>query len=555
MKYLNLKYTPLFLLVSLFSCTSKEVSSDKKIFRYNEVGSISSLDPAFGSNLSNVWAVTQLYNSPLSFNEKMEVEPSLAKSWEISEDGKTYTFTVRDDVVFHDHKIFKGGVGRKCTAKDLEYTLRRVCDTTSVYNQGIWIFKDKVLRNNKGQLSDTCFIATNDTTLKVYLDHPVPYFLQILCMPFCYVVPHEIAEHYGEDFGRNPVGTGPFKFDTWDEGNTLVFTKNEKYWRKDEKGKSLPYLDAVEVSFISDPTQSFRAFQLGYFDFESRLNEAVLDEVLYPDGSVREDIQSKFKIFKGPYLATDFLGFQLDAKSEVYAKDQNSPFLNADFRKALSYAVDRKRIVALLRNGLGIVGENGVVPKAMPYYDASKVKGYHFDPNMAQEHLKKSGFKASELKGLKITLAKQNQALAEFLTKTWKEVLGVDIAIDLNEGKVCLDLAETGRINFFKMGWLADYPEGENYLTLFYGPNFAPTGPNRAHYKNSRFDALYKSSIKVENPLERGAIYQEMDSILMEECPIIALYYGQILAVINPRVKDFRLDPMNTLNLERVDFQ
>jgi peptide/nickel transport system substrate-binding protein len=387
----------------------------------------------------------------------------------------------------------------------------------------------------------------------MYLDHPVPYFLQILCMPFCYVIPKEIAEFYGEDFGRHPVGTGPFKFQVWDEGNKMIFVKHENYWKKDQKGRAMPYLDGVEISFISDVSQSFKAYQLGYFDFVSRLNESVLDEVLYPDGTVKKEISDKYTIFKGEYLATDYLGFQLDKTTEVYKNDQQSPMLNADFRKALNYSVDRKRIVTLLRNGLGIVGESGVIPPAMPYFDAKNVKGFSFDPKKAQEYLTKSGIDPKKVKGLKLTLATQNQALAEFLTKTWKEVLGVEIAIDLNEGKVCIDLADNGKVNFYKMGWLADYPDGENYLTLFFGKNFTPEGPNRSHYKNATFDQLYQKSITVNDPTERGRIYEQMDALMMEESPIIVLYYGQILALINKNIKNFYLDPMNLLILEKVE--
>ncbi len=553
MKQLNF-FIGVIILMLLISCNKEATKGTKKIFRYNEIGTINSLDPAFATSLPNVWATSQLFNTPLAFNEKMEVEPCLAKSWETSPDGKKYILHLRNDVFFHDHPMFKAGKGRKSTAYDLEYSLERVCDTTSIYNQGIWIFKDKVLKDNNGFISDTCFKALDDTTLAIYLDHPVPYFLQILCMPFCSMIPKDLATQYGEEFGRNPVGTGPFAFDTWDEGNTMVFTKNKQYWKKDASGVQLPYLDAVEISFISDQSQCFRAFQLGYFDFVSRLDESVLDDVLYADGTIKEEISAKFNVFKGPYLATDMLGFQLDKNAEVYKDDQNSPFLNPDFRKALSYAVDRKRIVTLLRNGLGIEGKNGVVPPAMPYYDATKVKGIEYNPERAQLFLKKSGFKPAQLKGLKITLAKQNQALAEFLTKTWKEVLGVDVSIDLNDGKVCLDLAETGRINFFKMGWLADYPEGENYLTLFYGSSFSPEGPNRFHYKNKLFDDLYAASISVKEAKERGEIYEKMDAIMMNDAPAIVLYYGQILALMDKKVKGFKLDPMNTLLLERVDF-
>ena len=537
------------------SCTEQGQISDHKVFRYNEIEIISSLDPAFATFLPNHWVVNQIFNSPLEFNNELEIQPSLAKKWEILDSGKTYKLTMRNDVFFHDHELFEDGKGRKMTAYDLQYTLRRVCDTTSIYNKGIWVFKDKVLKTNQGLISDTCFLAKNDTTILLYLEKPVPNFLQILCMPFCFVVPHEVADSLGKSFGQNPVGTGPFCFDSWDHGNKLIFKKNDGYWKKDKKGRQLPYLDAVEVSFISDDNQSFRAFQLGDFDFITRMNEYVLDEVLYSDGTVRESIKNEFNVLKGPYLATDYLAFQTDPKAKIYENDPNSPFLNLDFRKALNYSVDRKRIVTLLRNGLGIEGENGIIPPAMPYFNSTNVKGYSFDPQKAQEHLRASGFKPEELKGLKINVAKQFKDLSQFLVKTWKENLGIDIAIELQEGKVLIDASQHGTINFLKLGWLADYPDGENYLTLFYGPNFSPGGPNRTHYKSPEFDSLFDHALTVNDPYERGEIYEKMDSLMMTESPIISIYYGQILALTAKNVKNFHLNPMNSLVLEEVDLE
>lgn len=536
------------------SCESPKSSDGHKVFRYNETGTISSLDPAFATYISNTWAVGQMYNAPLEFDEKLQIKPSLAKKWEVLEDGKTYRLTLRDDVKFHDHKRFPNGVGRTCTAHDMEYSLKRICDTTGIYNKGIWIFKDKVLKDHRGMISDTCFKALNDTTLMIYLERPVPYFLQILCMPFCYVVPADLAAYYGKDFGRNPVGTGAFQFHSWDEGNALIMTKNPHYWKRDQAGKALPYLDALEVSFLSDVNQSFRAYQLGYFDFATRIGESVIDEVLYPDGSIRQEVSTLYDVVKAPYLSTDYLGFQLDSKAEVYTdSEKGSPFLNLDFRKALNYAVDRKRIITLLRNGLGLEGNHGFLPPAMPYFHSQNVKGYQFDQKLALEHLKASGFDPQKVKGLKLTVAKQYKELAEFLSKTWKEVLGVEVEIQMNEGKVCIDLAETGRISFFKMGWIADYPDGENFLTLFYGPNFSPSGPNRTHFKSSQFDALYRKAAKVNDPNQRGAIYEQMDAIMMEQSPIIVLNYDQILMLKNKNVKGLYLDPMNSLVLEGVD--
>lgn len=546
-------FIPLMALVVAFcACGNESELSDKKVFRYNETEILSSLDPAFATFLPNHWAVNQLYNAPLEFNEKLEIEPCLAKSWEVLDSGKTYRLHIRDDVFFHDHELFKNGKGRKMNAYDLQYTLRRVCDTTDIYNKGLWVFKDKVLKTDRGFISDTTFLAKNDTTFMVYLERPVPNFLQILCMPFCFVVPEEVAGVLEKDFGRNPVGTGPYKFGSWDNGNKLIYLKNENYWKKDASGESLPYIDAVEVSFISDESQFFRAYELGYFDFISRMNEAVLGDVLYPDGTVREEIEQKYKVIKSPYMATDYIAFVLDEEAEIYQERPDHPMLNLDFRKALNYTVDRRRIVTLLRNGLGIAGESGIVPPAMPYFDTKKVKGYSFDPKLGQEFLRKSGLKKEDVTGLKLTVAKQYKDVSEFLVKTWKETLGIDIEIELKEGKVIIDESRNGRLSFCKQGWLGDYPDGENFLSLFATESFAPAGPNRSRFSSLKFDSLLEVTSLENDPVVRGKIYEEMDQIMINEAPVIVLYYNQIIGLTTKQVSGFNLDPMNGLYLERV---
>lgn len=538
--------------IVLSGCDSEVQTSEKKVFRYNETEILSSLDPAFATFLPNHWAVNQLYNAPLEFNEKLEIQPCLAKSWDVLDGGKTYRLTIRNDVFFHDHKLFKNGKGRKMTAYDLQYTLRRVCDTTDIYNKGLWVFKDKVLKTDQGLISDTTFLAKNDTIFMVHLEKPVPNFLQILCMPFCFVVPKEVAGTLEKDFGREPVGTGPFKFGSWDNGNKLIYLKNENYWKKDSSGMQLPYLDAVEVSFISDESQFFRAYELGYFDFISRMNEAVLGDVLYPDGSVKEEITEKYKVIKSPYMATDYIAFVIDKEAEIYQDRPNHPMLNKDFRKALNYTVDRKRIVTLLRNGLGIAGESGIVPPAMPYFDTKQVKGYGFDPKLGQEYLRKTGFKKEDFSGLKLTVAKQYKDVSEFLVKTWKETLGIDIEIELKEGKVIIDESRNGRLSFCKQGWLGDYPDGENFLSLFATKSFAPSGPNRSRFSSAKFDSLLELTSLENDPAVRGKIYQEMDQIMIDEAPVIVLYYNQIIGLTTKQVSGFNLDPMNGLYLEKV---
>ncbi|HRP61239.1 MAG TPA: ABC transporter substrate-binding protein, partial [Vicingus sp.] len=163
---------------------------------------------------------------------------SLALGWEISEDGKEYTFYIKNDVYFHHHDLFKDGKGRKVVAEDFVYSFNRIIDS-KVASPGAWVFNNLDF-NEENKYAP--FVAVNDTTLKIFLTQPFPPFLGILTMQYCSVVPHKIVEHYKNDYSSNPIGTGPFQFKMWDEGNKMVFVKNDNYFEKTAKGEQLPYI-------------------------------------------------------------------------------------------------------------------------------------------------------------------------------------------------------------------------------------------------------------------------------------------------------------------------
>ena len=200
------KYFITFLFIILiFSCKENKDHSDRTIFRYNESKGIATLDPAFTKSQVLIWPTNQLYNGLVQMDNNLNIKPSIAKEWEISDNGKTYTFTLRNDVYFHDHKNFPNGKGRKVIAKDFEYSLKRIINPKTA-SPGAWIF------NN---VKENGITALNDSTLQIQLKNPFPAFLGLLSMQYCSVIPKEIVESFGNDFRNNPVGTGPFQFKMW----------------------------------------------------------------------------------------------------------------------------------------------------------------------------------------------------------------------------------------------------------------------------------------------------------------------------------------------------
>ncbi|MFM7901996.1 MAG: ABC transporter substrate-binding protein, partial [Bacteroidota bacterium] len=189
------------------SCTdSSQNHNGKTVFRYNEASGVSSLDPAFARGQADIWACNQLYNGLLQMNDSLEVMPCIADSFEVSEDGLEYRFKLRGDVFFHDSHVFPSGKGRKVIASDFKYSFNRILDPSTL-SPGTWVF-NQVLRDSSGKPSFSCL---GDSIFIIRLAKPFPAFAGLLTTQYCSVVPHEAVEHYGKEFRKNPVGTGPFK--------------------------------------------------------------------------------------------------------------------------------------------------------------------------------------------------------------------------------------------------------------------------------------------------------------------------------------------------------
>ena len=551
-----MKYIIFYLITILFiSCSSPDKgieSENKKVFNYNESSALTSLDPAFAGIQANTFAVSQLFNGLVDFDINLNIVPSIAREWELSADGKTYTFHLRKGVYFHDHEFFENGLGREVHASDFEYSFKRICDTTTGFNQGMWIFKDKVLKTWSNEISDTCFKAIDDYTFKIYLEGPSPHFLGVLAMNYASVIPKEISEHFGKEFRRNPIGTGPFKFVLWDEGEGLIFHKNEKYWKYDKEGFPLPYLDAVKVNFLTDKKQAYRAFLMGELDYITGIEPNSVDEIFNVDGTISKDFQKRYDVEKVPYLNTEYLGFQLDPKAKFYQGKENHPYLSKKFRQALNFSIDREKLIRYLRNNVGIPANNGMVPPAVPNYNSEKIEGYSYDPDKALRLFKQSGFQKSELSELSVSCTEEYKDLIEFITKQWEDVLGVSIRVDITGASVYYSLIKNGETGFFRASWLGDYPDAENYLTLFYSKNFAPNGPNKTHYSNIQFDKLYRKGINEIDVNKRNLLYQEADQVMMRSAPVIPMFYDEVIRLKQKNITNFPANAMNLLRLEAV---
>lgn len=534
----------LFFLILLFGCKSRDKQDDNlTVFKYNISSGITSLDPVFASNQSNIWGVNHIFNGLVQLDSVLNIKPSIAKSWELSTDGRVYTFNLRDDVYFHDSPVFIDGKGRKLVAADVVYSLNRLA-SPDLASPGAWIMNWVDQKEGIPSIK-----ATSDTTVQIELVRPFPPFLGMLSMQYCSVIPHEAVDYYGEDFRIHPVGTGPFVFKMWKEGVKLVLLKNHNYFESDEKGNKLPHLDAVSISFIIDKQSVFLEFVKGNLDFMSGLDASYKDEVLSSSGQLSKKYTDKIKLISQPYLNTEYLGILYDQQNPIV---KDSPLKDIRIRKAINMGFDRDKMIKYLRNGVGLPGTSGFIPKGLPGYSADSKFGYKYDPAQAAKLLAEAGYPMG--KGLPpITLSTNATYLdiTQFIQSQLSQ-LGITIKIDVSPPGTLRENMAQSRVAFFRGSWIADYPDAENYLSLFNSLNKSPKGPNYTHFESKQFDKLYEMATNETNDDKRYELYREMDSVMMQEAPVVVLFYDQVLRFTRNNIYNLGSNPLNLLDLKRV---
>ena len=520
----------LILLVLSFSCYQGENKyAETEVFRYNEHANISSLDPAFAKDQRNIWACHQLYNTLVELDEDLNIIPSLAEEWEVSEDGLTYDFYLREEVYFHSHSIFGEEKTRELNAADVAYSLNRLKDP-KVASPGNWILKN------------LASIEVIDTFhLRFRLIKKFPPFLGILSMKYASIVPVETAQE-SFSFRENPVGTGPFYSKRWIENEKLVFRKNKTYWEKDERGNRLPYLESVAITFLPDKQSEFMQFIQGEIDLLNGLHPSYKDELLTLEGKLKPQFKSRFTKTKTPFLNTEYIGF--------YLPKENSAAQNKNFRKAIHHGFNRKSMMKYLRNNIGVPAYGGMVPHSLPGHFSQEKEPYNLKKAKAYlEAYKKTTGDSNP--SLHIATNASYVDLIEFIQQELQKI-GIQVQVDVMPASTLLQQRSSGQLEAFRGSWIADYPDAENYLGLFYSQNFSPNGPNYTHFENAEFDALFESTYKINKPLERKALYEKLDSIISEELPVIPLFYDEVIRFTPKEVSGLPINSLNLLELRSV---
>ncbi|MCB0794375.1 MAG: ABC transporter substrate-binding protein [Flavobacteriales bacterium] len=518
-------------------CGRPDEMDDRSVFRYNEAEGITDLDPAFARNLEHMWVVDQLFDGLVEMGPDMRVRPAVAERWQVSDSGRTYTFHLRQDVLFHDDPVFPEGRGRIVRASDVRYSLERIRDPITA-SPGRWVL-DPIRPGGSG------IEVVDDRTLIIRLERPFAPFLSMLAMAYCNVVPEEAIAHYGPKWRRNPVGCGPFRLFHWKEGVKLVLQRNGRYYQRDDAGNSLPHLDALAISFIKDPNAELLGLLKGELDMISGADGGAVQELLDPLGNVAPRHADRIAQVRAPALATDYLGFLMEPHGP---SGGDLVWLDRRIRKAISMAIDRDGLVRYVLHGIGTPAA-GVIPPGLP---GSSARTLPFDPEQARQLLAEAGYPNGRgLPILRLTTTASYLDLCEYVQHQLGRI-GIDLQVDVVPLSTHKEGVANGEFEFFRKNWIADYPDAENFLLLFHSANCAPLGPNYTRTRSREFDDLYGQAMIAGDEPERTATYAAMDSLLNELVPAVFLLHPEVVRFVRKEVSGLVADPMNQLDLRRV---
>ncbi len=521
------KVTLILLLIGLNSCSDQNLETGARVLRYNHTNPITTLDPAFAKSQNSIWAIHHIYSTLLNFDTLTQINNNLTLQHRVSEDGLVYTFQLRDSVYFHADSCFGSDLTRKLVADDIIYSYSRLLDS-DVQSPGSWILKDR--------LADNGMVALDSLTLQLTLREPFAPFLGLLATKYCSIIPHEAVEYYGQAFRSHPVGTGPFQLKRWIEGEVLYLKANENYF------KGRPQLDAIKASYITDKKIAFLSLLHGDLDYISGLESTFSQKLLTPDGKLLAEHQDELSLVSVPYLNTEYIGIRMTNPESVLSEKK--------FRQALNFAIDREVMLKILRNKIGYPAHHGIVHPGLKSMMSHLPKGYTYQPNKAKLLLDQSGYNtAYQSEEIVISTNADYLDIITFVARQW-EALGIKVKIDVMESSLLRQGMRNESIDCFRASWIADYPDPENFLSLFYGDNPAP--PNYTRFNNEDFDVLYQQASSTTDISKRKQLYFQLDSIIIEEAPVVFLFYDATAIFHRNSLAKIRLNALNLLEVEEM---
>jgi len=478
------------------------------------------LDPAISGDMVSHSYVTQIFSGLVRLNNEMEVVPDIAERWQESTDGCTYTFYLRRGVKFNN--------GKEVLAEDFKFSWERACDPetgsqTAITYLGDIIGTREVLTGEVKQISGVKVIS--DYILEVSINSPIAYFLCKLTYPTAFVIDKTNVKE-AKEWWRQPVGTGPFKLREWVPGNILVLERNELYY--DELAK----LEQIDFHLLAGIPMVM--YEQGDIDV-TPVYQNYIDLV--------NDTASLFneELVVAPELSFHYIGFNLNKE----------PFNDENIRQAFCHAVDKKRIVSVILRGM-VTEARGILPPGMPGYDDTMI-GLDYDLQKARQLIAISKYSdPSKLPPVTITIPGYGNNIPEYLgaiISDWRNNLGVEVSVRQLETDDFLYHFKEESDEMFMLGWVADYPDPDNFLNTLFHSN---SENNAFGYTDPYVATLLDDAAIEQDSVLRLSLYQQVEKKVVDEAICLPFSFGMNYILVKPYVKDYVINPLGIPDLKRV---
>lgn len=488
------------------------------------------LDPALATDSTSGSIIRNVFEG-LTHNNHGEIEPGVAESWEESEDGLTWTFTLRQDSTWSN--------GDPVTANDFEYSWKRALnpETASQYASILYpLAGAEAYNSGEGEADAVGVKATDDYTLEVTLNAPTPYFLELTSF-YTYMPVHQAtvdadATGWAAEAGESYVTNGPFDLATWNHNSDVVLTKNAEYWDADNVA-----LETVNLQIIESESTANSEFQAGNLDYLGT-----------PYGTVSLDSIDM-------YRANEELNTVPYAAIYWYKVNTTDEYMqNANLRKALSLAIDRQGLVDNITKGEQLPAL-GLVPPTIEGFEEDR--GYFQDAafDEAKEYLATAMEELGISDPSEITInisindSEAHSTIAQYIQSGWATNLGINAEIDSTEWQVYLDRLNVLDYQVGRMGWIADFNDSVSFLDMY---RTADHGNNDTGWENEDFKNLIDQASEEADPAARQQILLDAEAIIMDEMPVIPVYYYTSNYVIKDGVENLEPDALGNVSLKDV---
>ena len=479
------------------------------------------LDPARAGDVESATYIVEIFSGLLTLSKELKVTPDIAKEWSISQDGKTYTFKLRDDAKFHD--------GKAVTAKDFKYSIERAADpktestSADTYLGDIIGVKDKL----SGKAREVQGVkVVDDYTLQLEIDSPKSYFLSKLTYPTAFVLDGANVEG-SRNWTDKPNGSGPFKLKEWKKGERIILERNANFYN------GAPKLE--RVNYILSGGSPMAMYENGEIDITG-VSIFDIDRVMDP----KEPLNNQLRIT--PMMDIFYVGFNATV----------APFDDVKVRQAFNHAVDKDKIIEVVLRNL-YQRADGILPPEMPGYNPN-VKGLKYDPTRAKELIAQSKYSdASKFPPIVMSIPgtfAATSTLTEAISQMWEQNLGVKVQLQQVEWATYLEDLKQHKYQLYSdIGWIADYPDPQNFLDLLF---HSGSLENNSLYSNAQVDKVLEQARLETKDEARLKLYQQAEQMIVDDAPWIPLWFTKSYVLVKPYIKGYDVTPMIVPQLKDV---